>query len=176
MGKIGFPESPGWVIHGTPQDDVLWFTRGDDTVYGADGADTIKSSWGDDVLYGGNGDDYLDGGMDDDTLTGGPGNDVFQFDNLDHVEGGNMAVSVVRDLRRGDVWRSQHDGNEVTSIRVYDADKDGEADDVIVGLRNAAYDYSDWPTMEAARIVKFFDASMGLVRDAFMPTHGQDDL
>jgi Putative glucoamylase/RTX calcium-binding nonapeptide repeat (4 copies)/Protein of unknown function (DUF3131) len=94
-------------ISGTPADDRLRGTRGDDVicglggddridaregsdiVYGDEGDDRVNGYLGADTLYGDEGDDRLEGSLGADVLAGGPGND--QLDGgpgRDHLEQG----------------------------------------------------------------------------------------
>ena len=94
-------------ISGTPADDRLRGTRGDDVicglggddlidaregsdvVYGDEGDDRVNGDLGADTLYGDEGDDRLAGSLGADVLAGGPGND--QLDGgpgRDHLEQG----------------------------------------------------------------------------------------
>ncbi|KAA5595959.1 Hint domain-containing protein [Blastochloris sulfoviridis] len=63
-------------IHGTPDDDVLDGTSGNDIIYGKAGDDTLTGEAGADELRGGSGDDTLLGGADADALFGGSGDDT----------------------------------------------------------------------------------------------------
>lgn len=105
---------PSWVgvsAGGSPDDDIINGTSGNDTldggvgndeVYGHNGNDTLEGGTGDDIvnggdgtdtLYGEDGHDILDGGNDADTVYGGNGNDVIYGragnDNLYGGTGGN---------------------------------------------------------------------------------------
>lgn len=63
------------VFTGTPNDDVIFDSDGNDTVRGGAGNDQLVSGAGDDVLYGEGGDDNLTSGYGSDSLYGGYGND-----------------------------------------------------------------------------------------------------
>ncbi|MEY4952469.1 MAG: hypothetical protein RL299_893, partial [Pseudomonadota bacterium] len=74
-------------ITGTPGNDTLNGTSGDDSIIGLEGNDTINGGDGNDELYGetgndtlngGNGSDILSGWLGDDILTGGAGADDFR--------------------------------------------------------------------------------------------------
>ncbi len=94
-------------ISGTPGDDRLTGTRGEDVicglggddridareasdvVYGDEGDDRLSGDLGADTLYGDDGDDRLDGGLGADVLAGGPGDDRLDGGpGQDHVEQG----------------------------------------------------------------------------------------
>jgi Putative glucoamylase/RTX calcium-binding nonapeptide repeat (4 copies)/Protein of unknown function (DUF3131) len=94
-------------ISGTPGDDRLKGTRGDDVicglggddridaregsdvVYGDEGGDLLSGDLGADTLYGDDGDDRLDGGLAADVLAGGPGDDRLDGGpGRDHLEQG----------------------------------------------------------------------------------------
>lgn len=106
---------PVWVgisVGGSPDDDIINGTSGNDTldggvgndqIYGHDGNDTLEGGTGDDLVYGGDGtntiygedgNDTLDGGNHVDTIYGGNGNDVIYGrdgnDNLYAGSGGNI--------------------------------------------------------------------------------------
>ncbi|WKZ40141.1 MAG: ExeM/NucH family extracellular endonuclease [Anaerolineales bacterium] len=69
------------VIYGTNGNDVIVGLGGNDTIYGGNGNDTICGGNGDDTIYGGNGNDVLDGGDGDDDLDGQNGNDILTGGN-----------------------------------------------------------------------------------------------
>lgn len=75
----GFPSNgnaaPSQVHNGTPYNDTITGTVGDDMIYGNVGNDSINGSIGDDIIYGEDGDDNLIGGAGSDTLYGGNGDD-----------------------------------------------------------------------------------------------------
>lgn len=62
-------------IVGTTGDDVIWAAGGDDTVVGLAGNDTICLGPGADIAYGGDGDDVIGGGSGADVIYGEAGND-----------------------------------------------------------------------------------------------------
>ncbi|HEY9838020.1 MAG TPA: calcium-binding protein, partial [Vampirovibrionales bacterium] len=64
------------VIQGTPFDDTLLGSAGNDFIYGWQGNDVLTSANGDDVLYGDEGNDSLTGGNDNDLLAGSQGDDT----------------------------------------------------------------------------------------------------
>lgn len=68
-------------FHGGDGNDVFWANNGNDTVYGEAGNDIFKASNGDDLYDGGAGNDTLEGGAGDDELWGGLGSDTFIFAN-----------------------------------------------------------------------------------------------
>ena len=85
-------------IVGTPDDDWLKGTIGDDVIFGRGGNDRIRGIGGNDVLCGGNGDDHVDGGPGsdfvfgeggDDVIGGGDGHDTLRgHGGNDEVDGG----------------------------------------------------------------------------------------
>ncbi|MGB8981823.1 MAG: ExeM/NucH family extracellular endonuclease [Anaerolineales bacterium] len=64
------------IIYGGNGDDVICGNAGDDTIYGGNGNDTLLGSFGNDTIDAGNGDDTLTGDAGTDTLKGGNGNDA----------------------------------------------------------------------------------------------------
>jgi hypothetical protein len=79
---VGTPGNDG--LFGTRGDDVIVGLGGNDQIYGNGGNDTICGGDGKDVIWGGTGNDWIDGGPGDDriigiggtdTLLGGPGSD-----------------------------------------------------------------------------------------------------
>ena len=67
-------------IVGTPGDDNIDGTSGDDVIVGLAGNDRIRGLGGSDVICGGDGDDRLVGGSGADILSGGDGNDFIAGD------------------------------------------------------------------------------------------------
>jgi len=63
------------VINGTPGNDNLTGTSGNDIINGSEGDDVLTGVRASDVLNGGDGNDILSGGKGSDTLNGGLGND-----------------------------------------------------------------------------------------------------
>lgn len=68
--------NPGCTITGTPGNDNLAGSSGNDVICGLGGNDSISGGGGVDVLYGGAGNDNLSGGSDTDVLYGGAGDDA----------------------------------------------------------------------------------------------------
>jgi Ca2+-binding RTX toxin-like protein len=91
-------------INGTPLNDTLFGTAGDDILNkegdplsypGTGGDDMVDGLGGNDVLYGGIGNDTLNGGIGDDKLFGGAGNDVLVgYHGNDFLAGGTGADSM----------------------------------------------------------------------------------
>src|SRR5438105_11594212 len=77
------------LIDGTPKNDVIIGSDGDDTINGKGGDDVICGEGGNDSISGGPGNDTLRGNGGDDDVDGGPGNDVVSGDaGSDTVAGG----------------------------------------------------------------------------------------
>ena len=74
-GSIG---TAGCGISGTPDDDILTGTAGDDEMCGLEGRDSMSGLGGDDTMSGGPGRDSLKGGGGADDLTGDQGPDVLK--------------------------------------------------------------------------------------------------
>jgi len=66
------------VINGTPGNDNLTGTTGNDIINGSEGDDVLTGLRASDVLNGGDGNDILSGGKGSDTLNGGDGNDILE--------------------------------------------------------------------------------------------------
>ena len=63
------------VLGGTPGNDKLRASEGDDTVWGDEGDDTIEGGFGADALLGGDGNDVITDSGGDNVIKGGAGND-----------------------------------------------------------------------------------------------------
>lgn len=112
------------VINGTPNDDRLRGTDGDDQITGKGGDDRLEGRDGDDLLVGGFGrdrlegdegrdtlrggadDDRLRGDDDNDVLAGGAGSDTFQFDADDGQDR-------ITDFERADFIRFSIDQDDI---------------------------------------------------------------
>jgi Ca2+-binding RTX toxin-like protein len=80
--------STGWT-HGTPGDDVIMGTDGDDRIDGDGGDDTICGKGGDDSLFGDFGNDQIDGAGGADVIFGNEANDrIFAGRGADTVDAG----------------------------------------------------------------------------------------
>ncbi len=84
------------VIVGMGGNDTINGVNGDDVICGDAGNDTLNGSNGNDTLLGGSGNDTLDGANGNDTLTGGAGNDSLTGGNGDDVlDGGDNDDTLV---------------------------------------------------------------------------------
>lgn len=94
------------LIYGGKGNDTITGGLGNDKIYGNSGNDVIFGNNGDDKIYGGKGDDIIKGGAGDDLLRGDSGNDKFfgeagndkivggtGFDTLDY-SGASSAITV----------------------------------------------------------------------------------
>jgi Ca2+-binding RTX toxin-like protein len=97
-------------LMGTTGDDVLDGGAGNDTLYGDQGADLLKGGTGNDRIFGHDGDDIIEGGQGDDELQGQAGNDIYRFrkgDGHDRIFQGNSSYGQDRlelvDVASGDV-------------------------------------------------------------------------
>jgi Tol biopolymer transport system component len=88
------------VINGTPGNDNLTGTSGNDIINGSEGddvltglraSDVLNGGDGNDILYGGKGSDTLNGGLGNDNLVGSTGKDVF-------VLGARLGVDTISDF------------------------------------------------------------------------------
>lgn len=117
--------------------DKLYGGEGNDKLYGGAGNDALNGNAGNDRLYGDSGKDTLSGGSGKDILNGGSGNDVltggahadtFRFS-------GKWGKDKITDFRNGSDLIDLR-GNGLSfgelSIRQFNADKDGKADDVLI--------------------------------------------
>ncbi|EPA06857.1 calcium-binding protein, partial [Candidatus Nitrosarchaeum limnium] len=78
------------IIDGTPGNDNLQGTNGDDLIRGFAGDDKINGKKGNDCIYGGSGDDKINGGSGNDTIFGEEGNDKINGNNGDdYISGGD---------------------------------------------------------------------------------------
>jgi Ca2+-binding RTX toxin-like protein len=71
------------VLGGTPGNDIIISSIGDDTLYGDAGNDRLEGGDGNDTILGGAGDDIITDRGGDDTLQGDDGNDVIHAGNTD---------------------------------------------------------------------------------------------
>jgi len=115
-------------LYGGSGNDSLSGNGGNDRLYGDGGNDALSGNSGKDRLYGGSGKDTLNGGSGNDTLTGGTGADTFRFS-------GKWGKDTITDFKHGtDIINLRGNGLSLgeLSIRQFNADKDGKADDVII--------------------------------------------
>jgi Ca2+-binding RTX toxin-like protein len=107
-------------IDGTPGDDVLAGTSGNDRIFGGDGDDRIAGRDGRDQVHGGNGGDTLRGGREDDRIFGDPGDDRLSggagYDRLDGGPGNDTLI--------GGAWADELTGGPGADCFVYRAVSD----------------------------------------------------
>jgi Ca2+-binding RTX toxin-like protein len=77
--------NPGLRITGTPQNDYLVGSDGDDIIDAVGGKNTVLAGAGNDLVQGGSGNDVLRGGAGNDTVYGGGGNDEIYADEGDNL-------------------------------------------------------------------------------------------
>lgn len=115
-------------IKGYGGKDGLHGNGGNDKLYGGSGNDALSGNGGNDRLYGDGGKDTLNGGSGNDILTGGANADTFRFS-------GKWGKDKITDFRNGSDLIDLR-GNGLSfgelSIRQFNADKDGKADDVLI--------------------------------------------
>jgi uncharacterized protein len=100
------------IIHGTNGNDVIVGLGGNDIIYGGNGNDVICGNAGNDTLYGGNGNDVLLGGTGNDVLDGANGDDtLYGGDGIDTLDGGNDNDSL--NGGRGDDILNGGNGNDL---------------------------------------------------------------
>lgn len=133
-------------IIGTPGNDVLNGTDGDDVICGLGGSDTINGFGGNDLILGGRGADTINGGDGDDTITGGRGNDTLSGDAGDDTIYGRRGADLIlggdgNDLLRGgagaDTIRGETGNDTLRGGRGPDVLRGGAGDDTIYGGRGA---------------------------------------
>jgi uncharacterized protein YkwD len=138
-GSGGSGGTPGNdVLTGTARSDVLQGLGGSDRLDGREGGDRLEGGIGDDVLIGGTGNDRLlgDAGRDrflggagNDALAGGAGSDAFLFR-------GDWGADRIADFQNGlDTLDLRSTGLSFASlsVRAADVDRDGVADDALIG-------------------------------------------
>jgi predicted extracellular nuclease len=111
-------------IVGTPGDDVIYGTNGDDVIAGLGGNDTIYGGNGDDVICGYAGNDTLIGGNGNDTLIGSYGNDI--------LDGGNGNDRLI-DNEGNDVLKGGNGNDTLTGGAGIDELYGQNGDDVLDG-------------------------------------------
>jgi Ca2+-binding RTX toxin-like protein len=120
-------------INGTPFNDNLIGTLGDDLIRGFGGDDTVDGGLGNDVITGDDGNDDLSGNEGNDNLDGGFGNDILRGGaGNDKINGG-----FGDDLLRGGAGNDRLDG-EVGNDNILGGDGDdrlvgGAGDDILNG-------------------------------------------
>ncbi len=83
-------EAGGWVIRGTPGNDLICFEKFPTTIDAGAGDDSIYGGSGDNVIDAGPGNDIVLGGAGNDILKGGPGRDYLEGDDgSDKLYGGS---------------------------------------------------------------------------------------
>jgi Ca2+-binding RTX toxin-like protein len=115
-------------IKGNGGNDKLYGNGGDDKLYGGTGNDALTGNAGNDRLYGDSGKDTLSGSSGNDILTGGTNTDTFRFSGTwgkDKITDFKNASDHI-DLRGNGLSFSE------LSIRKFNADSDGKADDVLI--------------------------------------------
>ena len=114
------------VLRGENGFDYLRGFAGNDRLYGGNGNDQLIGDAGSDLLDGGAGNDILDGGANNDQLLGGTGNDILTGGaGADQIHGGDgydqanyagSSSAVAVDLRNGNVFGGDAEGDTVTGI------------------------------------------------------------
>jgi predicted extracellular nuclease len=131
------------VIDGTNGDDVIVALGGNDTINGGNGNDVICGDGGNDTLNGGNGidllfggfgNDTLDGGHDPDTLNGGSGIDSLTGGNGDDILGGGAG---------NDTLSGNHGVDSLTGGAGADSFSGGAGADINVDFNAGDGDSSD---------------------------------
>ncbi|AVQ71321.1 hemolysin [Microcystis sp. MC19] len=132
---------------GTPGNDNITGTSGDDRIYGLDGNDTLSGLGGDDKIYGGNGNDSLDGGdgydyftndAGNDTINGGSGTDRYEVDYSSASSGLTMTYNTTTGSGTITVGTET---DTFTSIESFGGFNGTEYNDVIFGGTASEYDY-----------------------------------
>lgn len=120
-------------IVGTPGNDTIRGTAGDDVIHAGPGNDTVNGGAGNDTICGSNGNDVIDGGGGNDTIAGGGGNDVIRGGGgYDTVYGGrgndNINGGGARDKLYGEA-----DDDTVVGGNGNDTVSGGDGDDKVSG-------------------------------------------
>lgn len=115
-------------IEGNGGNDKLYGNGGNDKLYGGTGNDALTGNAGSDRLYGDSGKDTLSGSSGNDILTGGTHSDTFRFLGK---WGKDKIVDFKNASDRIDLRGNGLSFDEL-SIRKFNADSDGRADDVII--------------------------------------------
>lgn len=94
--SVSAAEAGSCTVVGTPGNDLLRGTEGDDVICGRGGADKIIGLGGDDLLRGGKGPDTILGGTGDDRVVGGADDDkLFGQAGDDTIRGDSGADAVI---------------------------------------------------------------------------------
>jgi predicted extracellular nuclease len=112
------------IINGGNGNDVICGNAGDDTLNGGNGNDTLLGSFGDDILDGGNGNDTLSGGDGVDQLLGQNGNDTLSGGNGNDTLTGHNGNDTL-DGDAGNDTLTGHNGDDILD--------GGADDDTLVG-------------------------------------------
>ena len=99
-------------ISGTPGDDDIEGTSGDDVICGGPGDDRIHGGGGNDLIFGGPGDDVISAEVGRDTIVGG--------DGADHVKAGGGADTIYGDA--GATYSEEPGADTATGDDVIDGD------------------------------------------------------
>jgi hypothetical protein len=127
---------------GTPQDDILSGTngndnllggQGDDQIGGYNGEDTIDGGDGDDDLHGANGDDQLLGADGADTLHGEAGNDALYGGDDDDTLYGNNSNDTMHGGAGNDALQGSAGNDNLSGDIGSDALQGGLDDDTLSG-------------------------------------------
>ncbi len=143
--------TPPIVDNGTPGDDNIFGTLGNDTLNGGAGSDRIFGSWGDDTITGGAGYNWdLSGGAGNNSITGGDdGNFIRGGDGNDTLTGGRSGDFIVGESGSDIIHAGLgNDTIDETNARPDDADviNAGVGNDVI----NYNVDYSNQTLVDSA--------------------------
>ncbi|WP_270729596.1 calcium-binding protein [Shimia sp. Alg240-R146] len=124
FGDEGPNDTPGSVVQGTDEAELILGTPGNDQIEGLGGDDTIESLDGSDTLYGNLGNDSLEGSLGDDYVRGNEGDDaIYGFGGDDDMKGGDGNDSI-----------SGNQGNDTLSgSKGDDLLRGGDGDDTING-------------------------------------------
>lgn len=135
------------MLGGSPGNDVYRGLEGDDVITGGGGSDTFYGGDGNDIITGGTGNDRFDGGAGDDTLYGIGGSDIFDGgsgadlivagDGNDRIDGGDGADDIHGnggdDLITGGAGADLIDGGAGYDIASYAGNTIGITVDLVAG-------------------------------------------
>ena len=99
------------LILGTPQNDILNGTNGNDEIRAFDSEDTLNGRNGSDILYGAAGDDSLNGGLGNDLLNGNGDRDTINGGSGEDIVNGGSGNDILRGGTNDDSLNGETDND-----------------------------------------------------------------